>query len=137
MRRMTALPWWQSCPDRDLRLQRIWKTDVMVEECHMNRATICCAMLIAVQVLASSLTYASGVQGATYYGFGSLGEKMQDVGFPAHVVREQLPPSTPVNSPPVVSKVSGPRSHAPDPFSCQGGYKFVRKGSIVVKEICD
>lgn len=109
-----------------------------LKEVDMKRAAVFFAMLLGFQVLVSLSSYAGEIKVDVYYpGGGQRVEKVSLVNWMSDT-SHRVSATTPVSKPAPVIPVSGKTSHAPNPFSCDGGgFKFQWSGAVVRKIICE
>lgn len=104
----------------------------------MKRTAVFFALLMGVQVLAISVTYAGGMKGGVYYPGGNIGEDGIAIFAPIDQVFSWLFPPQKVVEAPRVGPIGGKEANAPNPFVCRGkGVKFVQEGSTVRTVYCD
>lgn len=110
-----------------------------LKEVDMKRAAVFFAMLLGFQALVSLPSYAREIKAEMYYPGGGQRIEKQSL----HVdwlsdTSHRVAATTPVSKPAPVIPVSGKTSHAPNPFSCDGGgFKFEWSGATVRTVYCN
>lgn len=103
----------------------------------MKKTAVFFALLMGVQVLATSVAYAGGMKGGVFYPGGEVGDENVAFFAPLNQAFSFMFPPEKITQAPFMGAIGGKEANEPHPHKCYGGYKFVNNDPVVRKDFCD